>query len=226
MFGARIRVELPDDWTAELGRHDIWGNVYTATLHDRRYTALYQFRGPDVDPAIQLVSSTDYFESTEVVKRGTVGTVDQATLLTSAQFEDPTPYTIMLENGYLPLDPTILRNGYEFFDLFIRDRERLVDLVGRLEKVGSVAIERVVNDVETVFNPNPVTWGALEELLTDRQREVIAVADELGYFDVPRKATLSDVASEVGIEKSTAGEHIRRGMGHVAEILAERESPS
>lgn len=226
MFGVRIRVRLPDDWTSELGQYDIWGDVYTATLHDRRYTALYRFHGPNIDKAVALAKSADYFESVEVVDRGPTTSTEHAMVLAFAQFPEPTPYTIMLENDYMPLDPTILRNGYEFFDLFVQSRERLVDLIDRLEAVGSVGIERVVNDIETVFNPSPVTWGALEELLTDRQREVITVADDLGYFDVPREATLSDVAAVVGIEKSTAGEHLRRGVGHIAEILAERESLS
>jgi len=225
MFGVRIRVRLPDDWTAELGRIDVRGDVYTATLHERRYTALYRFRGRNLDEAVSLAESAEYFESVEVIDRGARGTTNHAIVLTFARFSEPTPYTIMLENEYMPLDPTILQNGYEFFDLFIRDRERLVSLVDRLEEVCEVGIERVVNDIETVFSPSPVTWGALEELLTDRQREVMAVAVRIGYFAVPREATLGDVANEVGIGKSTAGEHLRRGMGHVAKILAERESP-
>jgi predicted DNA binding protein len=226
MFGARIRVRLVDDWTSELGRLDVWGDVYTATLHERRYTALYRFRGPRVDEALALAEGAPYFDSVEVVDRGHTGDTEHATVLTFAQFPEPTPYTIMLENEYMPLDPTILRDGDEFFDLFVRDRERLVELVDRLEAVGEVGIERVVNDIETVFNPSPITWGALQELLTDRQREVISVAAELGYFEVPREATLSDVADEVGLEKSTVGEHLRRGMGHIAEMLAERGSPT
>ncbi|WP_323674536.1 helix-turn-helix domain-containing protein [Halorubellus sp. PRR65] len=226
MFGVRIRVRLPDDWTSSLGRHDIWGSVYTATLHDRRYTALYRFRGPSVDEAVSLAESADYFETVDVVERGTTGRNEHAMVLVSATFPDPTPYTIMLENDYMPLDPTTLRDGNEYFDLFVRDRDRLVALVDRLETVGEVGIERVVNDIETVFNPSPVTWGALVELLTERQREVISVAGEIGYFDVPRKATLTDVADVVGVEKSTAGEHLRRGMSHVADVLVEREGRS
>ena len=226
MFGARIRIRIPDDWTAELGQLNISGDVYTATLHERRYTALYRFRGPNVDEAVALAESAKYFESVEVVDRGTTGTTDHAMVLTFAQFPEPTPYTIMLENEYMPLDPTLLRDGDELFDMVVRGRGRLMELVDRLETVGDVNIERVVHDIETVFSPSPITWGALEELLTDRQREVIAVAVDLGYFSVPREATLSDVAAEMGVEKSTVGERLRRGMGHVAKILAEQESPS
>ncbi|SFL46012.1 Predicted DNA binding protein, contains HTH domain [Halogranum rubrum] len=225
MFGARIRVHLSDDWTAELGQYDIRGDVYTATLHERQYTALYRFRGNNIDKAVELAESADYFKSVEVIDRGTNGSASYAIVLTLAQFLEPTPYTIMLENDYMPLDPTILQNGYEFFDLFIRDRDRLAELVDRLGSVGDVGIDRVVSDIEMVFTPSPVTWGSLEELLTDRQREVIVVAYELGYFSVPREATLSDIAAHIDIEKSTVGEHLRRGMGHIGKILAERESP-
>lgn len=78
MFGARIRVRLPDDWTSELGRYDIWGDVYTATLHDRRYTALYRFHGPNIDEAIALAESADYFESMEVINRSPTTVTEHA----------------------------------------------------------------------------------------------------------------------------------------------------
>jgi predicted DNA binding protein len=47
--------------------------------------------------------------------------------------------------------------------------------------------------------------------LTDEQREVLQVAHDLGYFDVPRSATLADVAAELGISSQAASERLRRG---------------
>lgn len=46
--------------------------------------------------------------------------------------------------------------------------------------------------------------------LTDRQREVLAAAVDLGYYDDPRAATHEDVASEVDAAPSTVGEHLRK----------------
>lgn len=46
--------------------------------------------------------------------------------------------------------------------------------------------------------------------LTERQREVLATAVGLGYYDDPRRATHADVADLVGIAPTTVGEHLRK----------------
>ena len=51
--------------------------------------------------------------------------------------------------------------------------------------------------------------------LTEKQHEVIEVAQELGYYDTPREASLSEVADELGIAKSTCSEMIHRAEGKV-----------
>jgi len=51
--------------------------------------------------------------------------------------------------------------------------------------------------------------------LTDRQREVVATAADLGYYDVPREATLDDVASELGVASSTVSDHLRKAEAAV-----------
>ena len=48
------------------------------------------------------------------------------------------------------------------------------------------------------------------EQLTDRQRHVLQVAYEEGYYEVPRNASTEDVAAEVGIDPSTVAEHLQR----------------
>lgn len=45
--------------------------------------------------------------------------------------------------------------------------------------------------------------------LTDRQREVLESALELGYYENPRRATQADIAREVGVEPGTVGKHLR-----------------
>ncbi|WP_254545222.1 helix-turn-helix domain-containing protein [Halomarina pelagica] len=46
--------------------------------------------------------------------------------------------------------------------------------------------------------------------LTDRQYEAVETAVELGYYAVPRHASLADVAAELGCAASTASNHLRK----------------
>jgi hypothetical protein len=53
--------------------------------------------------------------------------------------------------------------------------------------------------------------------LTDRQDEALRIAYERGYFEIPRRATLDDVAAELGITPSSASERLRRAQTQLVE---------
>lgn len=58
--------------------------------------------------------------------------------------------------------------------------------------------------------------------LSDRQLEALSVAVELGYYELPRKATSEDVARELGCATSTAAEHLRKAEATLAKSLVSR----
>ncbi|WP_440991855.1 helix-turn-helix domain-containing protein [Haloarchaeobius baliensis] len=73
---------------------------------------------------------------------------------------------------------------------------------------GGFVLRRLTRDGE----PEPPGDG-----LTDPQREALRTAYELGYFEVPRGASLADVASELDIGASAASERLRRAQTHLVE---------
>lgn len=77
-------------------------------------------------------------------------------------------------------------------------REALGDLPPELD----VAIERI--------GPYPDTGDHLLDLLTDRQREVLEIALDLGYYDIPRQATHRDIAEQLDLSVGTVGEHLQK----------------
>lgn len=77
-------------------------------------------------------------------------------------------------------------------------REALADVPSELD----VTIERI--------GPYPDAGGDISALLTDRQREVLDVALSLGYYDVPRQATHSDIAERLNCSVGTVGEHLQK----------------
>ncbi|QLD87914.1 helix-turn-helix domain-containing protein [Natronomonas salina] len=50
----------------------------------------------------------------------------------------------------------------------------------------------------------------LSSMLTDRQREILDTAADLGYYEVPRRATHQDIADELDLSTTTVGEHLRK----------------
>lgn len=53
---------------------------------------------------------------------------------------------------------------------------------------------------------------ALRFALTDLQRETILAALDVGYFSVPREATLEDLAEEMGVSDTAVSQRLRRGL--------------
>jgi len=41
----------------------------------------------------------------------------------------------------------------------------------------------------------------------------------MGYYDVPKKARVEDIARLLGMDKGTVGEHLRRAEKHVFDHL-------
>ena len=64
-------------------------------------------------------------------------------------------------------------------------------------------------DLQRVYTDDP--GNAEPSDLTPPQREVLAVAYEKGYFQVPRDVSVEDIADELGISGQAVSERLRRG---------------
>lgn len=51
--------------------------------------------------------------------------------------------------------------------------------------------------------------------LTDTQRTAVLLAVEWGYFEVPRRTTLGELAEELGVTQQTVSETLRRGTNKI-----------
>jgi hypothetical protein len=60
---------------------------------------------------------------------------------------------------------------------------------------------------------------AADVRLSDRQREAIETALELGYYEIPREADHEAVADAIGCAPSTAAEHLRKGESKLLQTL-------
>jgi predicted DNA binding protein len=58
--------------------------------------------------------------------------------------------------------------------------------------------------------------------LTTRQAHILRLAYSLGYYDIPKKAMVEDVARLLGLDKGTAGEHLQRADKHVFDRLLQK----
>lgn len=77
------------------------------------------------------------------------------------------------------------------------------------------AIQRAVADLPagidfTLERLGEYDAGGLEDVLTDRQSEVLELAVAEGYYDVPRRTTHRDLAEMLDVAAGTVSEHLQR----------------
>ena len=96
-------------------------------------------------------------------------------------------------------------------------RERLEEF---RERFGAVHIEYLVQGREDEEEAEVVPVDVRR--LTDRQREVLETAYELGYFEYPRESNATEVATALDIQPSTFTEHLTAAQGKLIGELVGR----
>lgn len=125
------------------------------------------------------------------------------TILFEVSTPRPPPHGATADSGIVPSFPLRLENGW-----FVRDltasRERLSAFREELE-AGEIEYQLVqISGIDGAGNA-----------LTARQREVVDLAVEHGYYDSPRRCTLSDLADRLDVNKSVVSRILQRAEGHI-----------
>lgn len=202
MITASLRIELPEGyWVADVSRE----------YPDATFRLLSGVR-PD-DMAVELgevvaeeprVVSEAVAEHPHVVEYQHLELTDDRSL---AKYEttDTGLYDFVEESSLPPEFPVVVRDGWYEID-FTGTREEFDAFRAGVEASGFR--HELVSLVETGGDVD-------EDLLTERQHEVLEAAVREGYFEVPRDCTLEDAADELGVDKSTASGVLRRGEARV-----------
>lgn len=89
-------------------------------------------------------------------------------------------------------------------------------LTRSIEQYHNIGVDVVLERITNYNGPHTSL-----DALTDRQRDILETAFELGYFEVPREASAADVATEFDLDQSTVTEHLRRAERNLlSELLS------
>lgn len=111
-----------------------------------------------------------------------------------------------LEDEGYPVVDTTARDGSLFVTFHLSDRDELERTVERVRSAGAdVSIERLTGDPR---DESEDLVSIDTSSLTDRQREVLSVAYEMGYFQHPREANVDEVADSLDLSPSTVIQHL------------------
>lgn len=117
---------------------------------------------------------------------------------------------------------TTIRAGVETWTLYLDPAEDLAGVMRALERGGNdVELVRNVRLSEVDRSPQLEMTRFLADL-THRQREVLATAIEMGYYDHGGNVGVADVAEELELGSTTVWEHLSRAESKVMAGLLDR----
>lgn len=223
MLTAKVCVRYEGDWTAELAAHDVFGEFIASTFRDRRYVGIMAVEcdAADADTVLDIIGSHRMIDDVDVVEEFAADERNRTsmTLFLEGQLTEFTPLQTLLYEGFLPIGPTELENGRECFDLLLHDRDELSNAIELLGEFGSVSVDRISEEFRREVVPSRAGWQALLASFPPRRRELLNLALDEGYFEIPRATTLEVLAAEMDITKTTASTHLRKAERQIFEFL-------
>lgn len=193
-------LELPEStWISGLSRSfpRTRFRLLTGLMLEDGALELGEFRSDDVPAVVEA------FEDHPAVREFDGLFTEQDRALARYETSDTELYEFLRESSFPPEFPILVRDGWATFDL-TGPREQLRTLRDTLE--ASPLDYEVVSISDTEVPA---------ELLTTRQQEVVERAVQRGYYTVPRDCTLSELARDLEIDKSTASGVLRRGEARI-----------
>lgn len=114
---------------------------------------------------------------------------------------------------------TTINGGVERWTLYLAPNDDLSAVIRSLERGGNeVTLARNVA-LSAIERPPQLELTRFLEDLTDRQREVLAAAIELGYYDHGGGTGVEDVAAVLDLGSTTVWEHLSRAESKVMQGL-------
>ena len=205
---AKLRISIPDTtWIHDVSVEypETTFRVIAVMSGEGSGIALLEIRTPDPVPVIAAIERRDDVTDFDLLwKRDETTTVQVETT-------DPLLLFPILKAGIPLQTPFEITDGTATWEI-TTSSERLSGLGEGLDEAG------VEFDIDFVHDePSDPTEG----LLTDRQREVLLAAIEQGYYDTPRRTTLTEVSESLDVSKATGSDVLHRVEGKVLKWFVE-----
>ncbi len=113
--------------------------------------------------------------------------------------------------GCIPVMPVNYRGGLEHFRVLAFSKTTLDGAIANLSKVSKVEIKgKAVIPRESARGAITVPVDEFLGTLTKKQLEAFIAAMQMGYYGMPKGATMDEIASKQGMKRSTYEEHLRK----------------
>jgi predicted DNA binding protein len=200
MIEAVLRVHLPCIWVTRLmTEHGATVNVVEQKdLDGGVLQSLVEIELDEGDPA-EVVAA---LEGNPDVVRVKAEVPSKGKILATLQVKDCQACHSLAESECFLTDATAMEGGGLVWHIIAPDRRTVEDLMGSLDEGPEAELLSIRS-------------AKAKGMLTDRQEQVISLAYGLGYFEFPKRISLTSLAEKLGVAKSTLSEILRTGEAKV-----------
>lgn len=121
-------------------------------------------------------------------------------------------------NGY-PTRHTEVDAGAVVLSFVAEDIKSLRDVIAALKTQYDISLQCLTRS--SIADDESDLVFVDRSVLTERQREVLETAHEMGYFDHPKQANAAEVAAALDINGSTFAEHVSAAQSKLLESILE-----
>jgi predicted DNA-binding protein YlxM (UPF0122 family) len=193
---AQLLITLPEGiWIGDVSREHPAATfeVLSAVPDAEAAFALLSVTAPQIDRLLSVIESHDHITDLSVLQQ----TEGEATI----QIETMSPPLLQsaAQRSGMPIEfPVTISNGEATVDA-TGSHDRLSELGTQLQNIGlEFHVEYIQERLHT------------SQLLSEKQQQLVRAAVDHGYYDTPRTCSLTELAEDVGIAKSTCSETLHR----------------
>ena len=153
-------------------------------------------------------NNQDYITFIKKDKRVCKAEVHGNFMITLARIKDKgdlKEYHAIYNPAIFHIKPVIVKEGYEYWEVGCWEKAPLMEFI-------HVAIKRMHGELFYIHQ-HPLEDLQLPHLmpkLTKKQRRAIDLAIENGYYNIPRRIELKELAARMGVSLPTYQEHLRK----------------
>ncbi len=100
--------------------------------------------------------------------------------------------------------------GYEYWHIGLLDKKAIPIIMKEIKKIGEMKVLYI----------GEVDFG--HTLLSKQQKKIFKYAFEQGYYEIPRKLTIEQIAKALKLNHATVGEHLQKAENKLINTMARR----
>lgn len=193
-------------------------------VHGDNITNTIQLTSPDPKKDIERIRKHPLVKKVEVITQSS----NSALLVVTSSYEAMT-YKILHQTNVKMLESPVTRDGVDSEILLApshKEMSELIKLLSEDKDYADVKLKKKKNlepDDSASLNVFRTTGffdlQSAKALLSPKQLEVFQKALDYGYYDVPKKISIEELAEKLGSSPSTVAEHLRKAESKMVPIF-------